>query len=382
MNLLPLTPNVYSVFREIEKGSIDLDPEFQRGDVWAVKKQQMLIDTILRKWQIPPIFFIRNKNTNVKEVLDGHQRLRAIQNFFLGKFPINGSIEPIDDFIKSLDGLYYSELPNDILERLENFPLFTYEVENYVGSEPFELFFRLNQNTQLTSAERRNTLFGKAREQVKSLVEFMGGLGFCSTTIGFNNTRQSYDDVVARALMALEYSDLSKKINDSEITSKFREDNGFRSEIYIRVSDSIAFLSKGIRNNSIKLNKPALISLIIFLCTCENRDEVQLNLLLNVYRRFLQDYKYSLSPESREYELMSREYQNRISVSVNDGKALVFRQFFFCWLCYKHDIRILSFHYSNLVEPVLFSLDNFDSSIAEYGLPSLLKDKGWEQLKW
>ena len=45
------------------------------GDVWNIQKQQLLIDTIMRNWEIPPIFLIKNEGRDVREVLDHVQDL-------------------------------------------------------------------------------------------------------------------------------------------------------------------------------------------------------------------------------------------------------------------------------------------------------------------
>ncbi|MFC0445351.1 DUF262 domain-containing protein [Pseudidiomarina halophila] len=214
MLLEPLNPDIRSVLAQLED-EIDLDPEFQRGDVWNVKKQQLLIDTIMRNWKIPPIFLILNENTFQKEVLDGHQRLRAIQSFYYDKIKFNGELEPFDSELRKLNGMTFSQLPKEFQLRFLRFSLTFYEIRDYNESEPFELFYRLNQNAQLTSAERRNTFFGRPRSTTKELVEQMDRQGFKSETIGFNNTRLAYHDVIARLLITLERSSLSKKLNDS-----------------------------------------------------------------------------------------------------------------------------------------------------------------------
>lgn len=59
---------------------MDLQPDFQRGEIWTIQKKQKLIDSILRGWKIPPIHVIHNAQS-VDEVLDGQQRLAAIRDF-------------------------------------------------------------------------------------------------------------------------------------------------------------------------------------------------------------------------------------------------------------------------------------------------------------
>ncbi|POG78359.1 hypothetical protein GLOIN_2v1435521, partial [Rhizophagus irregularis DAOM 181602=DAOM 197198] len=41
----------------MEKGLIDINPEFQRDVVWNSTKQCLLIDSIFKNYYIPPILF-------------------------------------------------------------------------------------------------------------------------------------------------------------------------------------------------------------------------------------------------------------------------------------------------------------------------------------
>ncbi|MBL0642585.1 DUF262 domain-containing protein [Aeromonas veronii] len=163
MILEPVFPDIQSILYQLEDKDIDLDPEFQRGDVWNISKKQLLIDTIMRKWEIPPIFLINKDYGEPKEVLDGHQRLRAIEDFYNNKFRFNGRLSPKSEHLIELDGLYFDQFPRMAQKDFHRFVLRIFIIREYEESEPFELFFRLNQNVSLTSAEKRNTFFGQAR---------------------------------------------------------------------------------------------------------------------------------------------------------------------------------------------------------------------------
>ena len=87
------------------RAEIDLNPEYQRGKVWSKDKQQLLMDTILKKMHIPPIYF-RVLENGYYECVDGQQRLTAIFDFFDGKFVLSKK------YSGELGGLYYNDLPN------------------------------------------------------------------------------------------------------------------------------------------------------------------------------------------------------------------------------------------------------------------------------
>src|SRR4051794_6550036 len=110
MRLIPSDPDLATITSRIRDGSLDLQPDFQRGEVWSRPKQRLLIDSVLRDWYVPPIHLVRLPD-NRQVVLDGQQRLRAIDEFVRGRFPADGATQPYSRAIDNLGGLRYDELP-------------------------------------------------------------------------------------------------------------------------------------------------------------------------------------------------------------------------------------------------------------------------------
>jgi len=82
---LAVTKTLYNVsdFLEWQRGGgLNLRPYFQRGNVWTTKSKSYLIDTLLRGYPIPIIYLqIKTDSVslrNVRQVVDGQQRLRTI----------------------------------------------------------------------------------------------------------------------------------------------------------------------------------------------------------------------------------------------------------------------------------------------------------------
>lgn len=268
MHLTPSDPDISTLYRKIRQGRLDLQPNFQRGEVWGKLKKQRLIDSILRGWHIPPIHVIQVPKEGRQEVLDGQQRLAAIRDFISGEFPIHGFQEPMEEEIKKLDGLYWNDLSDSERGRIEDFTVRLLTISDYKPGEPGELFFRLNQPTNLTSAEQRNAYFGEARQQVKNLSEYMIEAGYSTESIGFSNSRMAYDDVIAKCLLTLEQQTLSKKITANTVTTRYRESTGFKENLIDSIEISIDILIQSIfqRKTRTRLNKATLYSWFIFLC--------------------------------------------------------------------------------------------------------------------
>ncbi|MBR9910406.1 MAG: DUF262 domain-containing protein [Gammaproteobacteria bacterium] len=272
MHLTPSDPDIATLHRKIRQGRLDLQPNFQRGEVWGKAKKQRLIDSILRGWHIPPIHVIQVPNSDKQEVLDGQQRLAAIRDFLEGEFTINGYLDPVEPNIVELDGLSWDELPDAVSGKIEDFTIRLLTISDYKPGEPGELFYRLNQPTNLTSAEQRNAYFGEARQQVKDLSERMVELGYSRDILGFSNSRMAYDDVISKFLLTLELGTLKKKITANSVTSRYRDRDGFDSKLIKSVEESLSklFICLTQLSTPVKLNKASTLSWLIFIYTYSN----------------------------------------------------------------------------------------------------------------
>ena len=217
MKLAPTEPDVRTIVDRIDRGDIDLQPDFQRQEVWSTKKKKRLIDTVLRGWSIPPVHLVESSENRL-EVLDGQQRLAALRDFLHNKFSIDGRITPFDEGVHNLHGKFYKQLDQANRRRVDQFPIRCFRITDFRPEEPNELFYRLNQPTMLTAGEQRNALFGPARNQLKQLVDEFESLGNKQDTLGFSNIRLAYDDVLARLLYFLEEKSFGAKSTESMIS--------------------------------------------------------------------------------------------------------------------------------------------------------------------
>ena len=63
----------------IERGEIETGWDATGG--WDQRRQQLLVDTVLRDWPLPAIVLAGDDETDV--LLDGRERLRALWRFVL-----------------------------------------------------------------------------------------------------------------------------------------------------------------------------------------------------------------------------------------------------------------------------------------------------------
>lgn len=83
---------------------IKINPEFQRRDRWDEERQSRLIESLLMNVPIPPVF-LGEDEYGFYVVLDGRQRLTAIQNFLNNTLTLRG-LSVWDD----LNGLNFNDL--------------------------------------------------------------------------------------------------------------------------------------------------------------------------------------------------------------------------------------------------------------------------------
>ncbi len=328
MKLAPWEPDLRTIVDRVDADDIDLQPDFQRQEVWPPAKKKRLIDTILRGWSIPPVFLVV-KSDGRMEVLDGQQRLAAIRDFVHNEFTIDGSITPLDTKIKSLNGATYKSLSAQDRRLLDQYTLRCFKITDYSPDEPSELFYRLNQPSMLTAGEQRNAFYGPAREQLKDLVAaFVRGEND-KKTIGFSNVRLAYDDIIARLLFFLEEKTFSIKGTEGLISQRFKERKPFPKSVLRRAERAISLFTLSRNEVSVaRLNKASALSWLLFFVRF-NDFEPNKNFMLDFLNGDDSTLLRNFTAEAR------RVFQDRASLRVTDVSSVAYRDLAL-WYVYRY----------------------------------------------
>ena len=139
---------------------IDSKPDYQRPQVWTKKQKQLLIDSILREYDIPKMYWRKMKRDDgiEYEVIDGQQRLRAIWNFKSGEFELAKDADTVNGM--EVAGKKYEDLHIDVSEIFDGYPMDVVMVENEDEDEIRDMFLRLQNGTNLKAQEKRNAMPG------------------------------------------------------------------------------------------------------------------------------------------------------------------------------------------------------------------------------
>lgn len=170
------------------KARINTNPDFQRPAVWSTAQKQLLVDTILRDYDVPKLYWRKTGTKPDKyDVVDGQQRLRAIWEFFAGEFKLPKDAEPIDGEV--VKGCAYEDLPDDLRMHFDAYPLDVVILEDTDEDEVREMFLRLQNGTTLKAQERRNAYPGNMRDFVRGLSkhDFFKSVGFADSRFTFDH---------------------------------------------------------------------------------------------------------------------------------------------------------------------------------------------------
>lgn len=200
---LPLL-KLYSMIKEM-----NLSPDYQRpGSIWDKESRQYLIDSIINGFPIPPIFLHAYDSPHAIggakfrwAVIDGKQRLQALQEFIDGEISLDENFEFMKNEEMTLQGLGYVDLAKKfpkIKLAFDNFPIHVTLVHTDEMELIQEMFLRLNEAVPLRAAEKRNAFPGPLPGIVREIAKHV----FFTAKLPIKNNRYQHYDLVTKFLLA------------------------------------------------------------------------------------------------------------------------------------------------------------------------------------
>jgi hypothetical protein len=236
-------------------GVLKFNTEYQRSKVWNKQKKQLLIDSILRNYDIASIFLRQKSNSSYYECLDGQQRLKAIIEFVKDGFGLSPWITD------ELDGntAKFSQLPENYRSYFKEFKINSVIVTDVDEETTSDIFLRLQEGMPLNSAEKLNAIRGKMRKKTIELSQHP----FFSK-IGLPNTRFAHRYIAAQ-MLSLSISHTVVSVNFDILKRYYRMYKTQVPETALnRVISSLSFLDRslGERASEIK-HKADILSLYL-----------------------------------------------------------------------------------------------------------------------
>lgn len=293
-------------------------PDFQREEVWGNDKKRKLIDSILRGWNLPKLYFRKNED-GIFECVDGQQRLLAIWEFYDNKLKLDS------DTVKKFGGEYYKDLPDGASDAFDDFELNIEEIEDASERELEDLFLRLQLGTPLNTPEKLNAVGGELRDFCKWITE----QNFFRKKISLIDTRFAHFDIVIKWIF-VEARGIQPQMRFKQLEGLLKENRTFsrESDLAKRIKEALKYLDNAFVRKSEKLRNRANVLSVCMLAS----KVVRFNLhkgTANLFGDFIESFFSDLAVEvekgakSKETELL--KYQEAITYDSTGGTSLTNR---------------------------------------------------------
>lgn len=304
---------------------IDTNPDFQRPAVWTTAQKQLLIDTILREYDVPKMYWRKLSGTPDRyEVVDGQQRLRAIWSFVDGDFRLPKDAEPVDGL--AVAGCDYEALHDELQVRFDTYPLDVVVLEDTDEDEVREMFLRLQNGTSLKAQEKRNAMPGAMREFVRTLTqhEFFG-------RVGFANSRFTHDQVAAQ-MACLELAGGPVNVKNGDLNRMYTAHQEFDTQgaTAKAIRRTLSLLAEAFPDKTPELERFNVIALYCVFA------ELQRVYAIGSIKPLLRSWFLDFEAKRREQDALDEDhgdtewvsYKERISHSTDAQESIRFRMEF------------------------------------------------------
>lgn len=202
--LIRVDPKMFSIRQMddlIEKGDVDLSPDFQRGFVWNdITRKSRLIESLLLRIPIPVFYFAQDEE-GMFQVVDGVQRLTVINSYMKNEFRLKNL-----EYLSECNGKYFKlpDAKSDSLEdmyvrRIEQTQLFVNVIDPQTpGKVKYDIFKRINTGGKALNGQEIRNCLANARTR-NFLHELSGSENFLhATRKSISAARMADDELVLR----------------------------------------------------------------------------------------------------------------------------------------------------------------------------------------
>ena len=250
------------LFRMYKQEILEIQPDFQREEVWDRSSQTRFIDSLIKQLPIPSMCFSVDYKTQKWQVIDGLQRMTAIIKFLSDKDWCLSNLPDVDPVISGKKVETFMDTSSDLhplLLRVENLTLpitvlrCDYSKKSHTNYL-FTIFHRLNTGgVKLNNQEIRNCIYsGRFNQKLKAMNQYHAWTAINKIKTGeslrfrtieiilrflaFYETYNNYNGRLARFLN--EYMDKNRDLNESLLNEK---ENIFKQTVDIIYSKGSDF---------------------------------------------------------------------------------------------------------------------------------------------
>ncbi len=182
------------------KDKINPEPKYQRSEVWTLSKKQLLIDSILRGYDLPKFYLSETQQPSFDyEVTDGQQRVRSIWEYAKGEFPIT-----IINSQNIKEKKLFNDLPDESKKLIKDFKLTISLLKSPTEDEKRTLFARLQMGMQLNQAELRHAIQSNIGNAIQGIT--LTHKVFILNESKIQNIRYKHQDYIDHVIALMHYN--------------------------------------------------------------------------------------------------------------------------------------------------------------------------------
>ena len=154
------------------KETLSFNHPIQRQSMqWDNEQQSLLIHSLLASFPVPSVYLEKREVVDSEDperkvysysVLDGKQRMTTIFSYVNGEYALSEDIPDIEieGTTYEIAGKFFDELEEDVKQEILRFRFNIQAFEDVSDEMIEEIFFRLNNSTPLTKAQKSKPLMG------------------------------------------------------------------------------------------------------------------------------------------------------------------------------------------------------------------------------
>ena len=234
--------------------SVEFNPPYQRqGGAWSHKKKCLFIDSIIKNFDIPKMYFHELEIGNPKQfdLIDGKQRYETIVEF-------------IDGTLVLMNGYRYTDMTDNARMMFNARALDVVVLRNAPEEVIEEMFFRLNNGTKLSAAEHRNCISGDMSKFLREVPSHK----FFTECLTAKDFRGAHKELAATLVkIELEYLDKktflavskSKGNLDSTVEKHRVMSDELKSDLSITLENGLRIMCRVFPKHDPLLKNPSLV---------------------------------------------------------------------------------------------------------------------------
>lgn len=317
------------LYRLYEKGTLEIQPDFQRDVVWKIDEQSRFIDSLVKRLPIPSMCFSLDYITQEWKVIDGLQRMSSIINFLGEKKWILKNLEDIHPLLR---GAKNHELRDGNVDQLRlystvldmSIPITVIRCDYSKLAHMqylFTIFHRLNSGgVRLNNQEIRNCIYsGKFNDLLKEFDRKNSDWTSIKRRIWGKMDRFRSVEILLRALAfsenLAEYDGNLARFLNSYMHEKSQDQNIDIKLIHENLNTMARYANQALRKHSSKISLTFIEAMLVaILKNAENLDQKKPNNLSEIFVSMLRERQFS---EAARYAISSEaNVKARINVAV------------------------------------------------------------------